>query len=117
MTDGFHRGTHRLAGLLATLAAALTITMTGGTIASAQAMRPPQSAPWCANMGGTWGFDCSYFTFEQCMETARGLGNSCSPNPNFIPPPTTRARGKQKYYVDQWGRYYVDRWGRQVRVR
>ena len=40
-----------------------------------------QAAPWCANMGGGYGFDCSYFTFDQCMATARGLGNFCTPNP------------------------------------
>lgn len=40
-----------------------------------------QITPWCAFMGGTYGYDCSYFTFEQCMETARGLGNHCIPNP------------------------------------
>jgi hypothetical protein len=40
-------------------------------------------APWCANMGGSFEFDCSYDTFEHCMETARGLGNFCSPNPRL----------------------------------
>ena len=40
-----------------------------------------QLAPWCAYMGGFGGnFDCSYYTFEQCMATARGLGGYCSPN-------------------------------------
>ena len=54
-----------------------------------------QAAPWCANMGGGYGFDCSYFTFDQCMATARGLGNFCTPNP--------RAR----YYVEERGRRRV----------
>jgi hypothetical protein len=41
-----------------------------------------QLAPWCAYLGGfDGGYDCSYYTFEQCMATARGLGNSCMPNP------------------------------------
>ena len=40
-----------------------------------------QLAPWCAYMGGFGGnFDCIYYTFEQCMATARGLGGYCSPN-------------------------------------
>src|SRR5215475_3027923 len=39
-----------------------------------------QLAPWCAYLGGRdGGYDCSYYTFEQCMATARGLGNSCAP--------------------------------------
>ena len=43
-----------------------------------------QIAPWCAYLGGQgFGYDCSYYTFEQCMATARGLGGSCSPNPRL----------------------------------
>jgi hypothetical protein len=71
---------------------------------------PPQSAPWCANMGGGWGFDCSYFTLDQCMATARGLGNFCSPNPNAQ---ILIQRGKSRYRA----RYYIDEWGRRVRIR
>jgi hypothetical protein len=41
-----------------------------------------QLAPWCAAMGGRdGGYDCGYYTFEQCMATARGLGGNCAPNP------------------------------------
>jgi Protein of unknown function (DUF3551) len=44
-----------------------------------------QRAPWCAYLGGFGGnFDCSYYTFEQCMATARGLGGYCSPNPYAV---------------------------------
>jgi hypothetical protein len=64
------------------------------TVATAQG-RPP--APWCANLGGRGGgWDCGYFSFDQCMATARGLGGSCAPNPRFIyapKPPPRRARG------------------------
>jgi hypothetical protein len=39
-------------------------------------------APWCAALGGRdGGYDCGYYTFEQCMATARGLGGNCAPNP------------------------------------
>jgi hypothetical protein len=62
--------------------------------ATAQGRRP---APWCAAMGGRdGGWDCGYYTFEQCMATARGLGGSCAPNPWAIyaapNPPPRRAR-------------------------
>jgi len=41
-----------------------------------------QRAPWCAYMGGSFGdYDCSYYTFEQCMQTTWGVGNRCAPNP------------------------------------
>lgn len=108
MTVTFHPDMFRRPGLKAALAAAgLAMTMTVAAVDSAHAI-PPQSAPWCANMGGGWGFDCSYFNFEQCMATARGLGGWCSPNPNAITPRAT---------VRTRGRYYTDEWGRRVRVR
>ena len=34
--------------------------------------------------GGT---NCGFTTFEQCMETARGLGSNCQPNTQYQPPP------------------------------
>jgi hypothetical protein len=44
-----------------------------------------QPAPWCAYQGGVGGgYDCSFYSFEQCMETARGLGNFCAPNPRVV---------------------------------
>ena len=101
MTAAFKKGAeHRARAALA--AAGLVVIATVATVGSAQAI-PPQSAPWCANMGSGWGFDCSYFNFDQCMATARGLGGWCSPNPNAIVPPT-KARVRGKYYIDQWGR-------------
>jgi hypothetical protein len=55
-----------------------------------------QLAPWCAYLGGFGGgFDCSYYSLEQCLATARGLGNYCSPNPRaaYYPPrPPRRPR-------------------------
>jgi hypothetical protein len=50
-----------------------------------------QTAPWCAYMGGRdGGSDCGYYTFEQCMATARGLGGSCTPNPRVVQGPQDR---------------------------
>ena len=69
---------HRIALVLGVLMAASVLTSPNGAKADWR-----QLAPWCANMGGSYGFDCSYFTFEQCMATARGLGNFCSPNPSL----------------------------------
>jgi uncharacterized protein DUF3551 len=52
-----------------------------GSVAFAQRRAPP----WCAYLGGRdGGFDCSYYTFEQCMATARGLGGRCQPNPAAV---------------------------------
>jgi hypothetical protein len=68
----------KIALALGVLAVTSVLTSPGGAKADWR-----QLAPWCAYMGGQYGFDCSYFTFEQCMATARGLGNHCSPNPSF----------------------------------
>jgi len=58
-----------------------------------------QLAPWCAYLGGRdGGYDCSYYTFEQCMATARGLGNSCAPNPRALPAPFKPPRRTYKTY-------------------
>jgi len=50
-------------------------------------------------MGGQFGFDCGFYSYQQCMETARGLGNSCAPNPRYLASPrsprkTRRARNR-----------------------
>jgi Protein of unknown function (DUF3551) len=71
---------HKIALVLGVLVVASVLTSASGANADWR-----QLAPWCANMGGSYGFDCSYFTFEQCMATARGLGNFCSPNPSLQP--------------------------------
>ena len=41
-----------------------------------------QNYPWCAIYGGfdDGGTNCGFTTFQQCMDTARGLGSNCQPN-------------------------------------
>jgi len=49
-----------------------------------------QNYPWCAIYSGGasgGGTNCGFTTFEQCMETARGLGSLCQPNTQYQPPP------------------------------
>ena len=56
-----------------------------------------QLAPWCAALGGRdGGNDCGYYTFEQCMATARGLGGYCSPNPRVAYDPYRQPRRNRK---------------------
>jgi hypothetical protein len=65
-----------------------------GSAAFAQRRAPP----WCAYLGGqAGGYDCSYYNFEQCMETARGLGNTCVPNPYALHVPDQRARRSRQW--------------------
>jgi len=70
-------------------------TLAFPSTAQAQSRVPP----WCAYMGGQFGFDCGFYSYQQCMETARGLGNSCAPNPRYLASPrsprkTRRARNR-----------------------
>jgi Protein of unknown function (DUF3551) len=53
-----------------------------------------QNYPWCAiysegAAGG--GTNCGFISFEQCMDTARGLGSLCQPNTQYVPPPGPHA--------------------------
>jgi hypothetical protein len=64
---------------------AFALVLSGPWGSASDALAQYQAAPWCAATGGfgsTW--DCSYYTFEQCMATARGLSNYCAQNPRYI---------------------------------
>ena len=67
---------------------------------------PRQAAPWCAYLGGGWGFDCSFYTLEQCLATARGLGNQCAPNPRAAwsgrNNATWNSRSNKAWRGDRW---------------
>jgi hypothetical protein len=38
--------------------------------------------PWCARYS-TSGGECSFNTFDQCMQTLSGIGGSCTQNPGY----------------------------------
>jgi len=50
-----------------------------------------QNYPWCAyyggGMGGGGGRNCGFISFEQCLETVRGMGGFCNRNTLYEPPP------------------------------
>jgi len=60
-----------------------------------------QNYPWCAIYSGIGGTNCGFTSFEQCMETARGLGSLCQPNtqcvPSSGPHPPTRVYRRYPY--------------------
>ena len=61
-----------------------------------------QNYPWCAYYSGrSGGTNCGFISFEQCMETARGLGSNCQRNTQYVPPPgphpQTSARRRHPY--------------------
>lgn len=49
--------------------------------------------PWCTSGAGHefGAVNCGFTTFEQCLATARGNGQSCGPNPAYVPPPGAAA--------------------------
>lgn len=69
-----------IAALSGILAAALAATMPARA----------QNYPWCEFIGGDFdggGQNCGFISFEQCMESARGNGGTCSRNTTYVPPP------------------------------
>jgi hypothetical protein len=55
---------------------------------TALAVWDPQPAaagnrPWCFSDTGKAATSCAFTSFEQCMETARGLGGICKQNPSY----------------------------------
>jgi hypothetical protein len=86
---------------------AIKVAMTLGVLSGAAlldahgtaALAQRQLAPWCAAMGGRdGGWDCSYYSLEQCLATARGLGGYCSPNPRVAFDPYQQPRRVRRQY-------------------
>jgi uncharacterized protein DUF3551 len=63
----------------ATMLALLSLGTIGQRPAAAEIHRP-----WCVGYVATITFSCTFVSFEQCMETARGGGGSCVQNPWFL---------------------------------
>jgi hypothetical protein len=60
--------------------AVITLTSAGLFLSSLGA----EAAPWCAQYSGGGrggGTNCGFYSFEQCMQTVRGIGGFCSQNP------------------------------------
>ena len=70
----------RIALISATL---LVSTMAGIGFSDAQSKGPK---PWCIANGsyGPGTMDCTYWTFKQCYESARGAGGYCVENPTLL---------------------------------
>ena len=51
-----------------------------------------QNYPWCAlySGGGRGGAEnCGFVSFDQCMDTLRGIGGFCNINTQYVPPAGT----------------------------
>jgi hypothetical protein len=58
-----------------------------------------QNYPWCAYYSAgddTGGTNCGFTTFQQCLDTVRGIGGFCDRNTQYQPPPGPRSSKKVK---------------------
>jgi Protein of unknown function (DUF3551) len=64
------------------------VTIAAALVALANVGAPPASAevyrPWCVHYFGRGGTNCGFNSYDQCMETARGAGAYCNPNPWYL---------------------------------
>jgi hypothetical protein len=60
-----------------------------------------QNYPWCAYYGGVMGgggTNCGFTTFQQCLATISGIGGSCEPNTQYVPPTGPHAPAHRRRY-------------------
>jgi hypothetical protein len=59
--------------------------------------------PWCAQYNGEdggGGRNCGFVSWEQCMETVRGMGGDCERNLFYKDPTEHRAKRTRKHRED-----------------
>ncbi len=82
--------------ILLCLSALFVAAVAVGTRAEAQ------NYPWCAQYDGRGGggaTNCGFTTFQQCLDTVRGIGGFCEPNTQYVPPPGPHPRaGVRRHY-------------------
>jgi hypothetical protein len=69
------------------LMAAAALAMSASDPTGAQSNRP-----WCT-VDQSGASTCDFFTLEQCLESARGVGGSCQPSPHWYPQRRPRELG------------------------
>jgi hypothetical protein len=62
--------------------------------------------PWCTSGAGMdfGAVNCGFTTFEQCLQTARGNGQTCQPNPLYQGPSQARTKSQGRGRVPATGR-------------
>jgi hypothetical protein len=75
----YGRPTMNIVHAATTVLALLLLCAIGPRPAAAEIHRP-----WCVGYTATISLSCTFVSFEQCMETARGGGGSCMQNPWYL---------------------------------
>ena len=67
---------------------AVAVTAVACLAEAPQATAEQINYPWCTSGAGQdfGANNCGFSTFEQCLASARGNGQSCGPNPFYEPP-------------------------------
>lgn len=72
-------------------------------IAALSAFAQPAQAeilyPWCAQLsenGAGGAYSCSFDTYEQCLQTVRGIGGYCEPNASYRAPASAQPHPARK---------------------
>ena len=67
-----------------------------GAVSFAMHADAQSNYPWCAVYGnGFGGTNCGFVSFNQCMDTVRGIGGFCQLN-NWYQPPATPRTSRRK---------------------
>ncbi len=76
----------------------------GATVIATHAQA--QNFPWCAQYSkGGDEQNCGFVSFEQCMETVRGIGGFCVQNNTYQSPPGPHRQQNSSIYVAGKGKY------------
>ena len=86
---------------LISLAAATALAGFAASVTSAAAA---PSYPWCSRNAATAG-DCSFQTFQQCLDYLNGVGGGCTDNPSYTGPAASAAPGSYDAYTPRHRRH------------
>jgi hypothetical protein len=75
-----------------------------GVAASVTPAAAAPSYPWCSR-NATTGSDCSFNTFQQCLDYLSGVGGSCVDNPGYPGPAASAAPGAYNSYTPRHRRH------------
>ena len=80
----------------------MLVAVAAAVLLDVRASQAYYQGPWCAGTnrgGGTFVYNCSMRTLEQCIpEVSAGNRGFCSPNPYYRGPEGPPPRGKRKRY-------------------
>jgi hypothetical protein len=60
--------------------------------------------PWCSRNAATAG-DCSFETFQQCLDYLNGVGGGCTDNPSYTGPAASAAPRSYDSYTPRHRRH------------